>query len=149
MKVQNISNIQRNQHLAFKQVYRVEDGHTYSLFAKLQQEGKSPERFAIGGLNDPRSSLILVDGKDDIDATSYKKSLELIEQAGKKQLSDDKANGVDSYFSSLRFAKMDSDQKGALYAKYSKKTIVITAAQFQEILDKGFDAVASKLRIKR
>lgn len=168
MRIQNISNAQVGPKLTFKSVYRVENGYapvipcadidnahdnypTQRLFENLSEDKKRTVALITApGLGIYEPDLVLLDGKDDRDASAYKSfEAELSRPRKKIKKAARKSSGkiIDiDYYQALRNASIHVTQKNDMYKTYCKKAIVITMDQFTEILEKGFDAVVSKLK---
>ena len=163
MRTQSIINAPRVQKQTFGTVLRVENGYarivpvadidnahdngpTRDLFKQLSKEKKH----TVAIIDAPtiyKADLILMDGKDDIDASSYR-NFETNWDSKIRKSPDEPLTDA-RYDKILRDVSMQHIRKNSMYEKYLKKAIVITMEQYKEIMKKGFDAVAEKLKIKR
>lgn len=167
MRIQNITNLQSWQKLNFTSVYRVENGTVSTPWAESPDDSKTQElydrlnkgqkravaiidkSFSIKGNPSEVTyypSLLLVDDKYGKEATRLK---EIEDKFNAKKANARKVTGSFSekdYLQAIRNASIYTAGKKCLYDESSKKTVVITMAQFNEILEKGFEAVVSKLK---
>lgn len=167
MRIQNITNLQDGQNLAFKSVYRVENGIVSTPWAESPDNSKTQELYEKLN-NGQKRTVAIIDKsfslkKDSFGATFYPSLLLVDDKYGKeatllKEIEDKfnarKANArkvtgalsEKDYLQAIRSASIYTAGKKCLYDESSKKTVVITMDQFREILEKGFDAVVSKLK---